>query len=236
MTALPDHFIAFFYVVVAPFLAVRNYRALVRKVHAGDPKARLRAFQWSTVSGWAFTLLLLAWWALAGRPFAALGFVLPPGVRTIAGLVLTALGLAFLAQQWRALMRMDGKTLDDLRAQAASVVDLMPRTDPERRWWKAVSVTAGICEEIIFRGFLIWYLGNWMPLWVAAIVVAAAFGVGHLYQGWAGVLKTGINGLLMGLLFVGTGSLLWPIILHTAVDLQGGAAAKRLFVEEAQGA
>lgn len=236
MTAFPDHLIAFFYIVVAPFWAVRDYRALVRKIQAGDSQARLRGFQWNTVSGWSFTLVLLAWWLLAGRSLAELGFALPPGVRTIAGLVLTALGLAFLAQQWWALTKMDGKTLADLRAQAASVADLLPRTAIERRWWKAVSVTAGICEEIIFRGFLIWYFGHWMSPWVAAIVVAAAFGVGHLYQGVAGVLKTGINGLLMGLLFVGTGSLLWPIILHTAVDLQGGAAAKRLFVEEAQGA
>jgi len=49
-------------------------------------------------------------------------------------------------------------------------------------------------------------------------------------------VKTGVTGLIMGALFVATGSLLWPMILHAAVDLQGGAAAKLLLVEEARGA
>jgi membrane protease YdiL (CAAX protease family) len=235
MTSL-DHLIVFFLFVVAPYWTALDYRALVRKVRAGDPMARLRAFRLTVIIAWSFTLLLLVWWGVSGRGLAAMGFVLPTGLRTIAGLVLTAFALAFLAQQWRAITKLEGQGLDRLRAQAASVADLMPRTDLEHRWWKAVSVTAGITEEIAYRGFLIWYLGQWMSPWIAALVGAVAFGLGHFYQGGTGVVKTGVIGLVMGLLFVGTGSLLWPIILHTAIDLQGGAAAKRLLVEDAQGA
>ena len=41
------------------------------------------------------------------------------------------------------------------------------------------------------------------------------------------VIKTGATGLVMGILYLGTGSLLFPVILHAAVDLQGGAIARR---------
>jgi len=64
--------------------------------------------------------------------------------------------------------------------------------------------------------------------WPAVFLGALIFGVGHLYQGPAGVMKTGATGLLMGILYVGTGSLLFPMILHAAVDLHGGAMARRV--------
>ena len=228
MTSLLDHLIVAFLFLVVPAWGAWGYRRFVRDVRAGKEGARLKEFRSTVVIEWGFTLLLLVWWLLAGRTLSALGFALPAGLPTTAGVVLTALGLAFLAQQWRTYRKLEGKALDSLKAQVASVVDMIPRTDLEHRWFRAVSVTAGICEELVFRGFVVWYLAHWMSPWLATTVAAVGFGAAHFYQGMAGVVKTGVTGLIMGLLFVGTGSLLWPIILHTAIDLQGGAAAKRL--------
>jgi membrane protease YdiL (CAAX protease family) len=236
MSAIPDHILVFLLLVVAPAWGARAYRALVREIREGNPAARLREYKSTVVLEWGLSLVLLAWWWIAGRGLAALGLDLPPGLPTIFGVFLTALGLAFLAQQWRAMTRLKGERLDAVRAQAASVSDMLPRTEVEHRWFRVLSITAGICEELIFRGFLVWYLGQWMPLWLAAVVAAVAFGLAHFYQGGMGVVKTGVIGLIMGALFVATGSLLWPMILHAAVDLQGGAAAKLLLVEEARGA
>ena len=57
---------------------------------------------------------------------------------------------------------------------------------------------------------------------------AAGFGLAHWYQGRVGVLKTGLLGGLMATFYLGTGSLLWPAILHVAIDLQGGAVGRRV--------
>lgn len=232
MTSLPDHFIVAVLLLVAPLWGARSYRAFVRDVRAGKQGARLHEFRATLLLEWGFSLALLAWWWLAGRSPATLGLQLPVGGRTIAGLLLTAVGLSFLALQWRAIRRLEGKGLESLKAQAASVAEMMPRSEQEHRWFRALSITAGICEELVFRGFLIWYLAHGMPPWVAAVVSAGAFGLAHFYQGAAGVLKTGVTGLVMGLLFVGTGSLLWPMLLHASVDLQGGAAARRVLEAE----
>ena len=40
--------------------------------------------------------------------------------------------------------------------QASSV--LLPANDAERRWFGIAAVTAGICEELLYRGFLMSYL------------------------------------------------------------------------------
>ena len=105
----------------------------------------------------------------------------------------------------------------------ASFDAVLPRTRGERSAFFGVSVTAGFCEELLFRGFLIAYFAQWIGWWPAGIASSVLFGIGHAYQGAAGVLKTTTVGMVMAALYVYSGSL-WPsIVLHTALDVQGGA-------------
>ncbi len=52
------------------------------------------------------------------------------------------------------------------------------------------------------------------------VVAAVAFGAAHAYQGAAGVLLTGVLGGVFAALYLQTGSLLLPVLLHAAVDLR----------------
>ena len=86
-----------------------------------------------------------------------------------------------------------------------------------------VALTAGICEEVLFRGFLIRFLhdgGMAMPVIAALLVSCLVFGLNHLYQGPRSALGTAIVGFIMGLLFLVTGSLIPPMIVHALIDLQ----------------
>jgi membrane protease YdiL (CAAX protease family) len=55
---------------------------------------------------------------------------------------------------------------------------------------------------------------------VLVLVAAAAFGVAHANQGRAGVALTGVLGGVMAALYLQTGSLLLPVLLHAAIDLR----------------
>jgi membrane protease YdiL (CAAX protease family) len=222
---LLDHLLALTLVVVLPIYAARSYRSFVAEVRAGAAQRRLREYRITMVIEWSLLgLTLLLWWR-AGRPVEALGLALPAGVRIGVGLAATALVLAFLGYQWLAVRRLGPEGLAQLRAQFAPVSELVPRTGGEYRGFQLLSITAGVCEEVLYRGFLIWYLAAAVGLWPAVVLAAVAFGVGHLYQGIGGGIKVGVVGLLTGALYVGTGSLLWPMIAHAAVDLQAGAMA-----------
>ncbi len=86
-------------------------------------------------------------------------------------------------------------------------------------------IFGGIVEELVFRGFVI---GWGMQLFgersglLLAFLSAAAFGAAHLYQGIAGVLSTGLTGLIFGILYLLTGRKLLPVVLaHMTVNFIG---------------
>lgn len=99
--------------------------------------------------------------------------------------------------------------------------DIMPVTSKEKHIWNYVSLTAGITEEIIYRGFLIFSLSYLFPdfsIWLVLIFSSLLFGLAHTYQGFAGVIRTTIVGILFAGLYIGLGSILPIIILHFLID------------------
>lgn len=80
-----------------------------------------------------------------------------------------------------------------------------------------ISISAGVCEEALFRGFLqTWLTGLFGTGWAIA-ATAVLFGLAHAisvpYALFAGLISVGL-----GLLYAETGGLLAPIALHGAYD------------------
>lgn len=100
---------------------------------------------------------------------------------------------------------------------------LLPRTSSEKLLFVVVSASAGMCEELVFRGFL---LATLTPptgsIWAAVAVSSALFGVMHAYQSATGALRAGIMGAILAVPVVLTGSILPSIFAHFLIDLFGG--------------
>lgn len=109
------------------------------------------------------------------------------------------------------------------------LVHFMPRPGREYRYFFGLSMTAGVVEEIIYRGFLLWYLAQFMPTWAAVLLSSVAFGLSHSYQGLSGGIRTGLVGLGFAVLYVISGSIWLPIIGHALLDILQGAMVVELF-------
>ena len=108
------------------------------------------------------------------------------------------------------------------------LVHFLPQTSRDLRYFFGVSITAGIVEEIVYRGFVLWYLGSFMPLWVAVAVSSVGFGLGHSYQG-ASAVRAGLLGLGFAIYYVLTGSVWLPILAHIALDILQGLIIVEVF-------
>jgi membrane protease YdiL (CAAX protease family) len=88
----------------------------------------------------------------------------------------------------------------------------------------AAWVLAAFGEELVWRGYLMNRVAglfrNSRAGWVVSLIlVSAAFGFGHAYQGVVGIVQEGFSGLLLGLVYLGCGrNLAVPIVAHGITD------------------
>ena len=100
---------------------------------------------------------------------------------------------------------------------------LLPKTTSEILIWILVSICAGICEELVYRGYLqrqLWSLTSSLPL--ALVLQSIIFALDHIYQGWKPALVTAIYGLIFGLVAAWRRSIIPGAIAHALVDIIGG--------------
>ncbi|MFD6953118.1 hypothetical protein A6A08_11375 [Nocardiopsis sp. TSRI0078] len=210
--------VVLYLLAVEPWWGRRAYARLER-VRDTDPGALVRMFGTSAAVWWGLTAVTVLIVAVSpGLRFADAGFAVPEegmgeALGTMAGMLV---GLVVVL----VLLRVTG--LDrGLTAGQRAVSALLPR-DRRERWAAAGgSVTAGVCEEVVFRGLLI-ALGVSLGLdvAVAAGISVAVFAVAHVYQGLLGVLFVTLMGFALTSLYLSTGSLLLPVFLHILVDLR----------------
>lgn len=101
------------------------------------------------------------------------------------------------------------------------IYGVIPQTFNEKLLWVAVSLTAGIAAEIVFRGFLTFYLAWTIDIrpGVALVVSTFLYAAAYWYQGTKGMMIKLGTGAVFALLYWKTGSLMLPIILHTLMNL-----------------
>jgi membrane protease YdiL (CAAX protease family) len=106
---------------------------------------------------------------------------------------------------------------------AKTVDSLLPRSLLEILIWIATSITAGVCEEMAFRGYLQRQLhalsGN---IAVAVLAQGLVFGLFHSYQGWKNVVVISVLGVLFGALAAWRGNLRANIMVHAWADTWEG--------------
>jgi CAAX protease family protein len=227
-----DHVLAVVLAVLFPLRAAWfGYRRLVDAEPADVPRVRLWLYRQGIAIQWALTAGAVALWIWRGRPWLALGLV----PRWNYGLLGVAIGLAiaggFILAQRRQILS-DDEALERLRGRMRHIERLMPRTDQESRWFGGLSLTAGFCEELLYRGYLIWYLTRMMALVPALLVAGVVFGAGHSYQGPKGIAVTTMVGLFMSAVYVVTGSLFASMVIHALMDLYAGHMARAAFERE----
>lgn len=145
-----------------------------------------------------------------GRRIVTIGFL---GV----GLILVAI---FAAYNRKRILKLSPERLSKVLRR---VGPLVPEPGVERAIWILVAVTAGFCEEFLYRGWLWRFFSDLTGhLSIAVLLSAVAFGFAHAYQGRSGIISTGIVGLLFSVPVLLANSLVPVQVIHAGIDLMNG--------------
>jgi membrane protease YdiL (CAAX protease family) len=200
--------------------------ALKAAVASGTPGARRTQYLDTMFQLWTFAALAAAAAIGAGRSAESLRLLPPTGVGlAIAVAAIGATILLFRAQA-NAVESPEGRAA--IGRQVAPLAYFLPQDTADRNLFRALSVTAGVCEEWLFRGYLVALLEPALGLAGAVAASTALFGIAHAYQGPVGMLRTGIVGLIFAGLTVATGSILPAMVVHAVVDWMQGDLITRV--------
>jgi uncharacterized protein len=218
-----DHLLVLIFAVLAPYHGWRNYPKFLEMLKQDPVATRRGVYLGNIVALWGITLLVLGAWFYADRPAAYLGLTPVmelPALISLA-IVIFIIGLAILF--YRIVMRLDKKY------NWTFVPELLPRSKPELWLFLLLSATAGITEEILFRGYLIWYLNQFGNVAFAVLGSSIIFAMAHAYQGVKAIAVIFPVGLLFAFLYLYSGSLLPPMLLHAAVNSYAGIYGRKIY-------
>ena len=223
-----------FTIIVSGLQSAKKYRGV-----AVSESQRLGIYILSMLTSWIASFAMALTALIGGITPAALGIRLPDlaafldhqifsivailtgaaalGITTIQ-CVRLATSERYRADAWAQLSEgaKDG-VLKDFTAEL-----VIPRSRRERQLFPFVALTAGFCEEFIMRGVSFALILTFFPRmspFLFPVLTAVLFGFGHAYQGVSGIVKTTAAGLLLGVLYLATGSLFPVMVLHFVIDL-----------------
>ena len=210
--------------ILYPLLGWYRFRRLEARPDPVPRGVKLRLYMSVVVSQWTLVGLVVLLLARHGHGLDAIGQGAGvSGVRT--ALVSLALLAAFAFLSRFTLAQLARTGAGELPTHVRKAGRILPRDGVERAGFVQVAITAGVCEEILYRGWVPWAIAGWTGSPLAGFVVAAlVFGAGHAYQGRNGMILTALLGLFLGGVVTWTGSLLPGQFLHLAVDLVNGIA------------
>ncbi len=180
-------------------------------------------FQWVAAS-------LVAWRCLAhGYAFSQLGLMFA-NRRTLT--LAASIGSVLLAALQGLNLRRVSKIPRHSRGPLQAVAErILPQSRAELLPYAALAITAGICEEFLYRGFAIAVLARLgLQVWLVVVISSILFGLAHSYQGPGGMISTFLAGLVFGVARVRFESLVPAVFWHSSVDLIAGFAGPRYLV------
>jgi hypothetical protein len=220
--------------VIFPALALRLNAAFRARVRAGVPGARLAEYAQGMISQWLLATAVVALWIHLDRSWESIGLVRPAGSAGWGAVaVAVLLGAGLLAQS--AVVARRPETHAQVRAAIESYADLLPVRRSDLSGFSALSITAGICEELLFRGYLAWVLAHWLGSWGGQAGVLLVFGLAHAYLGRGAVPRALMAGAIAAGLYLWSGSLLPSMLFHAVVDISAGWMSYTVLAEDRGG-
>lgn len=220
-----DHLLLVVIVLLWPlYIAAFRYPRLRRDLIMGRPGARLRAYMEGAALEWGLMIFVLMLWFAWKRSAGMLGLTASMGWQLALGVVALVAVTILLTRQRHKIMA-DEELQQQLRQSLTNVSPMLPATATELKAFYGLSVTAGVCEEILYRGYVLWYISEVTNVVVGVLLSSLLFGLAHAYQGTRGMVQTGAVGLVLAITYVLSGTLWIPIAMHAFLDINSGRLA-----------
>lgn len=213
-------------VLVEPFLRTYFYRRLKKQLKV-DANARLLFYRTQLLWEWTWVVVIIVIMSSIQQPFEWLGLTMPSMIGWIILVaLLLGIGLSIV------LLRRNPGAMAAMRRSLEPSSILLPSTHSERKWFTATAITAGICEELLYRGFLIHSLQIILPGigWLfVSILSGIIYGLSRAYFGRKGILQATLIGFSFAIVYFISGNLLQVISSNQPLSITVSVLSSMVF-------
>ncbi len=216
------------YLLAAVLILVLPIRSLRQSLRPNPSDLTLMQKYLKTTLYISALLILLAYiWISRSLPLAELGLDIPLSAGGLTGMMILGVlvVLAILSQLiWLLKVKKDNSPHPDKKPDMSVS---LPGTRSELVAFMLVSVLLGCGWELLYRGFVLWFLAPQTGIIAAVIIAALAYGIGHGFKTRGQFIGSIISAFLFTIAFALSGSLWWLMIIHTALPVVMGVTYYR---------
>ena len=207
--------------IIYPIYFLLTYKKVNKNIKR-DNKFRLIDYKQTISIFWGLTILILINFFITQLPqlnlFPNFGII---------SIVLSILVLVFSVIQYKS-SNISSENLTVVTDKIQDIYHYLPKTKGEFNWFIILSISAGICEEIIFRLFFFEFLKENVGLLIAFVLTNVVFAITHIGMGKQNIISSFILGLLFSAIYYFTGNIWIAVLLHMAIDINGGILGYRI--------
>ncbi|MBS0558117.1 MAG: CPBP family intramembrane metalloprotease [Proteobacteria bacterium] len=213
------------YVLAILLIVVMPARALYKSRRGARPDAdRVKRYLLSSAIIVGLLGLLCYAWVHAARAATLLGLDMPLSPRGIVGFVIAAVIIAALAFVTVFKKRKNQGSKSEAAKLRLEGNESLPRNRRELCLFLLFALLAGCGWELLYRGFLIWFLVPHTGTIGAICIAALAYAAAHGYKNRTQFIASIVSAFAFTIAFVLTASLWWLMLIHTLIGFVGGFA------------
>ena len=213
---ISTHFLALIVGLIYPAYSVLTHKRTNKRIKSDD-YFRLLDYKQTIFLFWILTFIVLGH-SLIDKSIP-LNFY--PTFNTI-GIVMAVLILIFIVLQIVTSKVKTTEKASSILERMKDIYHYLPKSKREFNWFNALSLSAGLCEEIIFRLFLFSYLIESTNLFLALIITNVVFALTHIGTGKKNLGGAFILGSVFTAIYYFTNNIWLAMILHSAIDISVG--------------
>lgn len=210
------------YVLAACLLLALPARAVLRSLSVNKAPTNPTRIYLQTGLLVSVLLTLLAWnWLNSNRAISELGLDIPLSSGGIIGLYIAG-ALVTTVFICTVVAHLRGTRLPNNHQHSQPADNnALPKTRAELAVCLIFAVFISVGWELLYRGFLMWFLVPTTGIVAGVFIAALAYGASHSFKTRQQLLGSMISAFLFTIAYAFTGSLWWLMLIHIATVITG---------------
>lgn len=221
MNFIMTNMLAFLIAIIYPIYIFATHQKVNANIIQNE-KYRLLDYKQTLLIFWGLTLLIFLNFFVYKQP--DLNFNLKLSIINT-GLIILILVLTYLQYKTSNITPKDSNSVKE---KLKGIYHYLPKTRNELIWFSLLSISAGICEEIIFRLFFFEFLKEHTTLIITFIVTNLIFAITHIGTGKRNLISSFFLGVLFSVLYYFTDNIWIAVLLHSLINLNAGLLGFRI--------